>query len=118
MKGLLLIAHGSSRKEANEEFILLVSKVQSRLPDHLVQHAFLDCATPTIQEGVDLLIGKQACEIVVLPHFLVSGKHTIFDITKIVDAKRKGHPAVKFDLKPPVGSSAEMIELILKMIQD
>lgn len=117
-RGVLLIAHGSPRQEANEDFVALTSKVQSRLPDHLVQHAFLDCTHPTIPEGIDLLVDKKVDEIVVLPYFLVSGRHTVQDIAALVDGKKKEYPSVRIDLKQPVGSSPEMLELILRSLQD
>ena len=114
-KGLLLIAHGSPKKDANEEFVSLANHVQSRAPDFVVQHAFLDCSQPDISSGIDLLVDKQVSEIVVLPYFLVAGKHAAHDIAKIVEEKRKEHRGVAIILKSPVGSSPEMINLILKM---
>lgn len=115
-KGLLIIAHGSPRKEANDEFIDVVAHVAARLPVHLVQHAFLDCASPKISEGIDLLADKKVSEMTILPYFLVAGKHTAQDITLIVDKKRHEYPNIQITLTPPIGTSPSMIEIILKIV--
>jgi sirohydrochlorin ferrochelatase len=46
MKGLLIISHGSSRIQANQEFLELVQTVQKQMGDLCVQAAFLEKAAP------------------------------------------------------------------------
>lgn len=113
IKGLLIIAHGSPRKEANEEFVSLVSKVRSQTQDCLIGHAFLDCTQPDIPHAIDSLEKNGAKEITILPFFLVHGQHTAEDIPRIVEDKKKAYPKVTFKILEPIGSWPEMINLVL-----
>ena len=112
LKGLLLIAHGSPRKEANDEFLVLAEKIRERTSDLIVQHAFLDCASPDIPHAIDSLEKNGAKAITILPFFLVHGLHTSKDIPRIVDEKKKAYPALKFKILEPVGAWPEIIEMI------
>ena len=113
---LLIIAHGSPRKEANEEFISLVSRVRNQTPDCLVQHAFLDCTQPDIPHAIDALEKNGAKEIAILPFFLVHGQHTAQDIPRIVADKKRAYPHLTFHILEPVGAWPEIIDMILKSI--
>lgn len=116
-KSLLLIAHGSPRKQANDEIIKLARKIRARKPrPYVIQHAFLDCASPNISQGIDLLVQKGTKKITVLPFFLVSGKHTQIDIPKILKEKRKQHKGLTIHLKKPLGQLPEMIDLIIQTL--
>ena len=115
-KALLLITHGSPRREANDEFIEIVGKVRNRAGDLIVQEAFLDCASPDIPHAIDLLERNGARQITILPFFLVHGRHTTEDIPRIVAAKQKAYPALTFHFLEPIGSWPEMIDLILKIV--
>lgn len=116
-KSLLIIAHGSPRKQANDEIIKLAKKIRARKPrPYVIQHAFLDCASPNISQGIDLLAQKGLKKITVLPFFLVSGKHTQIDIPKILKEKRKQYKEITIHLKKPLGQFSEMIDWIVKSI--
>lgn len=112
-KGILLIAHGSPRQEANEEFIKLVDAIRREKKDCLVQGSFLE-GTPNIPEGIEILIEKGVSKITVLPYFLVGGKHTATDIPAILDQKKKEHPQIKFNLMPHIGAGNALLPVILK----
>ncbi|MDO8519900.1 MAG: CbiX/SirB N-terminal domain-containing protein [Deltaproteobacteria bacterium] len=113
MRSLLIIAHGSPRQEANEEFIQLVQKVRNQVLDTIVQHAFLDCAKPDIPHGIDLLEKNGTKEITILPFFLVHGQHTAQDIPRIVNDKKKAYPDLNFKILEPIGAWPGMTDLIL-----
>lgn len=118
-KSLLLIAHGSPRKQANNEIIKLAKKIRARKPyPYVIQHAFLDCATPDISQGIDLLVQKGSKKITVLPFFLVSGKHIQIDIPKILKEKRKQYKGLTIHLKKPLGQLPEMIDFLTSRLRD
>lgn len=114
MKGLLLIAHGSPRPEANDEFKDLCDKVAVKLPQVAVQPAFLERAEPDISAAFDQLAAK-ATDIRVLPYFLVRGKHSQVDIPRIVAECSARHRSVTVTILDPIGSSAVMIDLIVSL---
>lgn len=115
-KALLLIAHGSPRQEANDDFAGLAKQVQERAKGYIVQHAFLDCAQPNIPEGIDQLAKKSATNITILPYFLSKGKHTTSDIPLIIEQKEKQYQKIRFTIKPALGTLPEMEDLILRVI--
>lgn len=115
-KSLLIIAHGSPRKEANDEIVKLAGQIQKKIKKITIQYAFLDCASPNISQGIDLLVQKRSKKITVLPFFLVSGKHTQIDIPKILKEKRKQYKGITIHLKKPLGQLPEMIDWIIKSI--
>lgn len=117
-KGLLIIAHGSPRQEANEEFVGLVKKVKAKLPAYQVWHAFLEKYKPTMEEGVDLLISQGVDDLLILPYFLGKGLHTTKDIPAMIESKKKCHPKIRFKSTLPLGSQPEMLELILRLMID
>lgn len=111
-KGLLLIAHGSPLAGANRDFTALAKKVGGKLKGVRVQPAFLDCARPTITEGLEMLITKQCSTITVIPHFLSRGKHATRDIKNLVEQTAQKFPEISFRLTEPVGVLPAMVNLI------
>jgi sirohydrochlorin ferrochelatase len=115
--GILFIAHGSPREKSNEEFILLAKKFESHINDQLVQPAFLECASPNISDGFDLLKEKKIKKIIILPYFLGNGKHTTIDIPKIIEAKSKEFPDIELSFQKPIGDHPMMIDYLSKVIK-
>ena len=116
MKVLLLIAHGSRKQAANDEISRLAQQVQARGGDDYaaVVSAFLECAEPNIQQGVDRCVELGATEIVVVPYFLAAGKHVVQDIPGELACARAGHPDVSIVLSQYVGDSDAMVDLVLR----
>ena len=116
MKVLLLIAHGSRKQAANDEISRLAQQVQARGGDDYgaVVSAFLECAEPNIQQGVDRCVELGATEIVVVPYFLAAGKHVVQDIPGELACARAGHPDVGIVLSQYVGDSDAMVDLVLR----
>ncbi|MND00650.1 CbiX [compost metagenome] len=51
----------------------------------------------------------------VLPIFLGVGKHLREDLPRLLEDLRHDRPQIAFTLRPVVGESAELIELLAKM---
>ncbi len=114
-KGLLIIAHGSPRKEANLEFKSLCVRVAERLPDHHVVSVFLEGDEPTIEQGFETLATAGLSEITVLPYFLVRGKHTQTDIPRMIEGCSNKHPEIKISTLEPLGLHASIIDLLVSI---
>ncbi|CAA6823327.1 MAG: Cobalamin (Vitamin B12) biosynthesis protein CbiX [uncultured Sulfurovum sp.] len=114
---LIIVAHGSRKASSNEEVKALGEKVKS-LQDkryRVVLTAFLEFATPTLEESILSCIEKGSSEIVILPYFLASGNHVTRDIPEIVEKIQVSHPQVSITLKEHLGSAAGMVTLISDM---
>jgi sirohydrochlorin ferrochelatase len=113
-KSLLLIAHGSRRAASNMEVQALTERLAYRVADRFshVRCAFLEFAQPSIPEAIDAAVLMGDSEIVVLPYFLACGNHVSQDIPEIIAAKRAQHASVRIELKPYVGTSPAMLDLL------
>ena len=83
---LIIVAHGSRKSSSNEEVKALGEKVKF-LQDKryaLVMTAFLEFATPSLEESILSCVDKGASEVVILPYFLASGNHVTRDIPEVV----------------------------------
>ena len=119
MKALLIIAHGSRRKEANDEFITLVQKIRNRSKGEyeFVKHAFLEFYPPTLSDTVTDVITQGANEIYVFPYFLNSGNHVTRDIPALVHQMMQSYPECDIRLLPSLGTLEGMEQWVIHQIQ-
>jgi sirohydrochlorin ferrochelatase len=114
MKALLLVAHGSRRKQSNDEVVMLADKLKSRTDQYDIIHAgFLELAETLIPDGIKKCVDDGASSIVVLPYFLNSGRHVIEDIPEIVNQAKLSYPDVDIRVAPHVGASEQMMGLLI-----
>lgn len=115
MKALLLIAHGSRRRESNEEVKLLAAKLKQHCNDQysIIHAAFLELADPLIPEGIKQCIDVGAESVIVLPYFLNSGRHVVEDIPQIVKDTMKKYPDTEIKIADHLGASELMMELLI-----
>jgi len=113
-KALIIVAHGSRKASSNEEVRALGKKVKSLQDRHYtyVTTAFLEFATPSLEESIVLCIEKGMSEIVILPYFLASGNHVTRDIPEVVQKIQALHPQVKMKLQEHIGSASGMVTLL------
>lgn len=116
MQALLVVAHGSSRAESNDEVRQLTDqladKAKSMYP--IVRCGFLELAEPSIPEGIEQCIQAGATEVVILPYFLSAGRHVVTDIPNEVRGKQDAYPGIKIRIAPYLGASAQVTDLLLK----
>lgn len=114
---LLIVAHGSRRKDSNDEVRRLGERVaQLRGPgiDH-VEVAFLELAEPGIPQGLERCAALGAAEIIVFPYFLAAGTHVAEDIPAALDLFAARHPQVRLRLTAHLGASEALPHAILKV---
>jgi len=116
-KALIIVAHGSRKASSNEEVLALGDKVGSLQGKHYghVMTAFLEFATPSLEESMLSCVDKGLNEIVILPYFLASGNHVTRDIPDVVRKVQALHPQVKMTLKAHLGSASGMVDLLSDM---
>lgn len=118
MKALLIVAHGSRRKESNDEVRRLAKRIDENSGPafDLVTSAFLEISSPQIDSAVADLVDEGATEIKVFPYFLAAGTHVVNDIPKILDEEKSNYPAVDFETLPHLGALQGISTLILNQI--
>ena len=115
MKALLLVAHGSRRKQSNDEVIVLADKLKKNCSNQysIIHAGFLELAETLIPDGIKKCVDDGATSIVVLPYFLNSGRHVVEDIPNIVDQARSHYPAIDIKVARHLGASELMMELLI-----
>ena len=119
MHALLLVSHGSRRKQSNEEVNQLCERLRNEVGDSfdVIGSAFLEIASPSIPEGIKQCVEEGASSVTVLPYFLAAGRHVTEDIPSIVDDVRKELPGVSISITQHLGASEGMPRLISGVIK-
>lgn len=117
MKALLVVAHGSRRKESNEEIAALTAKVATRAEGEfdVVEYAFLELAEPSIPDGIEKCLQRGATSVSVLPYFLARGTHVVEDIPEQVGIKQREHPQLDIHITPYLGTDANLPDVLLNL---
>ena len=111
---LLIVDHGSTRREANE-MLGDVAEILRRLrPDLIVHYAHMELAEPTIAQGFEQCVKDGAAEVIVHPYMLSPGRHATSDIPKMVADSAAHHMGVSFRVTEPLGLDDKIGEVVLR----
>jgi sirohydrochlorin ferrochelatase len=113
---LLLIAHGSRHPAANDDLHHAVEELKKR-GQRVVEAAFLELASPTIEEGAETCVGQGAEQVVLVPFFLSAGVHVQRDLTAAHEKLSARFPAVRFVLAEPFGRHPLLLEIVLERVE-
>lgn len=114
MKAILLIDHGSRRKEANDMVFCMANLLQSLAgPEVIVRPSHMEIEEPTIAQGFASCVEAGATEVVAFPYMLSPGRHSIEHIPEMVAAAAAPFRAVSFHVTPAFGVHEKLAELIL-----
>ncbi len=118
MKALLIVAHGSRRKDSNDEVRRLADRIRenSEPTFGLVASAFLEISSPQMDSAIADLAEEGATSITVFPYFLAAGTHVANDIPRIVEEEKETCPNIDFEILPHLGALQGISSLILKHI--
>lgn len=114
---ILLVDHGSRRKEANEQLEEIAKRVRERCPDRIVRTAHLEIALPSIAQGIADCVAAGATEIVVHPYLLAPGRHSQKDIPNQAEAAASAH-RVSVRVTAPLGVHDKLIDVVLERVDE
>ena len=83
--GILLCGHGSRDPQAVKEFINVVDKIKSRIPNIPVSFGFLEFNRPIISAALDELRIMGVERVIALPAMLFAAGHTKNDIPAVLN---------------------------------
>lgn len=118
MKAILLVSHGSRSPKTKEEILVLVNSLRQRLPQTIVEFAFLEIESPNIPEGIDICASQGARQIVVVLNFLNAGRHVDEDIPAIVLAAQKKYPQINFAITKSIGQHPQIPNIFIDLINN
>ena len=112
---VVLVAHGSRVAEANDSHRRLAADLAARTGGTVIA-AFLELADPDIPAALDAAAATAAPSVLVLPHFLLPGRHTTADIPAQVEAARDRHPGTTFVQLDHLGADPAVLELLAAQV--
>ena len=109
-RGVLVVGHGSRRREANDDVREAARRIAERGRFLLFEAAFLEIEDPNIGEGFENLVKRGADEVIVHPYFLSPGRHTRGDIPVEVREAANHHPGINYRITEPLSAHPLVIE--------
>ena len=117
MKGVLIVGHGSRRKETEDTLESVVEMARKKLPKTTIEIAYMEFSLSTIQAGLDTLVTAGVDEIAVVPYFLFDGIHIREDIPKALEEYRTSHPGIKLRMGNPLGVDDRLAAILADRIR-
>jgi sirohydrochlorin ferrochelatase len=115
MNAVLLIDHGSTKREANEMLSCVANLVAHMVQGSaIVRYAHMELAEPTIADGFAACVSAGASHVIVFPYMLSPGKHSTSDIPRMVREVAAQHHNVSFEVTPCFGVEAELARVVLR----
>jgi len=119
MENIILIGHGSPKKDANTINVvgkLLHDRIHSGCSNDCVKVAYLQFASPDIM-GVIAECAKGGAErIIIHPYFLCSGMHVTKDIPAVIKEAEEKYPGIEFVYTEPLGMHEGMVHVVMERI--
>jgi sirohydrochlorin ferrochelatase len=115
MKGILIVDHGSQKREANEMLGSVADLIQRMAgPEVVVRHAHMELAQPDIAAGFSSCVQAGATDVTVFPYMLSPGRHSTADIPRMVANVAKTFPNVSYSVTPAFGLHEKLAEVVLE----
>ena len=115
MKGILIVDHGSQKREANEMLRSMADLIQTMAgQDVVVRYAHMELAEPDIAAGFSSCVQAGATDVTVFPYMLSPGRHSTADIPRMVANVAKTFPNVAFRVTPAFGLHGKLAEVVLE----
>ena len=104
--GVVIVDHGSRRAESNEMLLQVVELFAQSAEGEtyaIIEPAHMELAEPSIATAFDRCVSRGAKRVVVMPYFLLPGRHWNQDIPALTSAAAARHPGVEFLVAAPLG---------------
>jgi precorrin-8X/cobalt-precorrin-8 methylmutase len=116
--GVIVLAHGSNVRTGNEGLFTIVEMLRAMGKWDMVEAGFLQLAKPGLTEVVEVLIGRGAKRVVVMPLLLFSGNHVLKDIPEEIDIERKKFSEVEFCYAKNIGADERIAMIVADRVEE
>jgi sirohydrochlorin ferrochelatase len=115
MRAILLVDHGSRVAAANQVLEDVAAAMRATLGEEpLVAVAHQEVAPPSVDEAIDALVACGVTDLVVVPFFLVPGRHATEDVPRLSREAAARHPGLLVRvLPPPLPKSAAALAAVV-----
>jgi len=118
-KGFLIVAHGSRKDGANQQVKNLVNELNNYFQSVMFEPAFMELASPTIEDGIKALAKKNMDQLIAYPYFLFKGMHFTKDIPNLIqNIINKLEKKIDFKMLDPIGQHPKITDLVQEELYD
>lgn len=114
---ILLIAHGSRVPAANCDLLTLAAMLGERLPDEIIECAYLELAEPSIPQGMAACVARGAASVRLLPYFLSAGAHVTRDLEAFRAQFEEAYPEINVSVCRPLGLHPRIVDVLVERLQ-
>lgn len=110
--GIVIVDHGSRRAASNvmlEEFVARFAESSSY---EIVEPAHMELAEPSIATAFGRCVERGAERVVVMPYFLLPGRHWNVDLPELTRQAAQQHPGIPSLVASPIGLHPLMLGVI------
>jgi precorrin-8X/cobalt-precorrin-8 methylmutase len=119
MESIILVGHGSPKKDANRLGIIadmLHRTLHPGCAGECVRVAYMEFAEPSIPEALDSEARRGVKKIIIHPFFLNAGVHVTKDIPEMISDAETRHPGVEFVYTEPLGVHEKLVQVVIERI--
>jgi sirohydrochlorin ferrochelatase len=113
---IIIVDHGSKRGESNQMLEQFVAQFRAATSYAIVEPAHMELAEPSIATAFDRCVEQGAKRVVVMPYFLLPGRHWRQDIPRLTAQAAAKHPGVTFLVTAPFGLHPLMRDIVQSRI--
>mmetsp|Transcript_9350 Transcript_9350/g.19311 ORF Transcript_9350/g.19311 Transcript_9350/m.19311 type:complete len:212 (-) Transcript_9350:167-802(-) len=115
--GIVVVDHGSRRKESNELLDKFVDVYKQQTEYEIVEPAHMELAPPSIGEAFKTCVDQGATTVIISPYFLSPGRHWKEDIPRLAREAAVNFPEVKFLVTAPIGVHSLVAEVLQERME-
>lgn len=117
---VVILSHGSPNEvEVHRLMEYVTQGVKSCLASEIeVEWAALQFNHPDLKEAVGKMSKRGLKRVVIMPYFLLGGRHFTKDIPDIIEDVKQSHPDMEFILTDTLGMDGLLVDIIVKRIYE
>ncbi len=118
-QGVIVLAHGSRRAEANEEVLKLATMLSEKEGLGFYSDvAFLQGGGPSLADTIAKAVTGGCTSIFVVPFFLTSGVHIQEDLPELLGRVRQNHPHLDLVECHPLGCDPKLTCILWERVTE
>lgn len=122
MTGVLILAHGSRRKETENTLLKIIEMVKAELRADLnttlIEYAFLQFSKNNLETALHKLVDQGVTEIKIIPYFLFNGVHILEDIPAEINDFLEAYPEIKISFGQTLGADKRLADIIVDRVRE
>ena len=115
--GIILFAHGARDPNWARPLERLKRMLAERMPEAMIETAFLEHMKPGLEDAAADLIGRGATALSIVPVFIANGGHLREDLPRRVATLTAKYPDVPVRIAPPIGEVDTILSAISGWIE-